>query len=306
MSRVTIVVKGMREILYQTWNYLLDAGIATLIQLVILLGPILVLAFIMNFIARKNENLSYKVLGQKVYLYVFGWLGTSVHELGHAIFAIIFAHKVSQIKLFTPGSGKSLGQVKHSYTKGNPYQTIGNFFIGIGPILIGTFLLFAFTWYLFGLNIFYVAEKNSVIINFELFKSLGSIKNAVINIGTGVWECFIYILTGPKTNWWKLALFFYFFYAVGSSISLSSSDIKGAFRGFIYFVILLFLFNIATIWKDDFVLDFFSKTSNYFSGFYFLIILSIGLNIGFIVILWLINLIISQFYSTKSSRKPKK
>ena len=296
----------MKETLYKTWNYLLDAGIATLTQLIILLGPILALAFIMNFIARKNEYLSYKVLGQKIYLYVFGWLGTSVHELGHAIFAIIFAHKVSEIKLFTPGSGKSLGQVKHSYTKGNPYQTIGNFFIGIGPILIGTFLLFIVTWFLFRLNIFHVAEKNNVIFNFELFKSFDSLKNTAVNIGSGVWECFIYILTGPKTNWWKLALFFYLFYSVGSSITLSPSDIKGAFRGFIYFVILLLLFNIATIWKGDFILDFFSKTSIYFSGFYFLIILSIGLNIGFIVILWLIDLIISQFSSTKPSRKPKK
>ncbi|HSO87315.1 MAG TPA: M50 family metallopeptidase [Draconibacterium sp.] len=96
----------MKETLQNIWDYILNAGIATLTQLLVLLGPLIILALIMNFIARKNENLSYKVLGQKIYLYVFGWLGTSVHELGHAIFAIIFAHKVSEIKLFTPGSGK--------------------------------------------------------------------------------------------------------------------------------------------------------------------------------------------------------
>jgi hypothetical protein len=291
----------MKEFLYKTWDYLLDAGIATFTQLLILLGPILVLAFIMNFIARKNESLSYKVLGQKIYLYVFGWLGTSVHELGHAIFAIIFAHKVSEIKLFTPSSGKSLGQVKHSYTKGNPYQTIGNFFIGIGPILLGTLLLWLVTWFLFGLNIFQIAEKHDVVFNSNLFQSFSALKNAAINIGQGVWETFIFILA--NSNWWKLVLFFYLFYAIGSSISLSSSDIKGAFRGFIYFVVLLFFFKIATIWKGDFISGFFSKTSNYFSGFYFLIILSIGLNIGFIVILWLIGLLVSQFSSSRPSRK---
>jgi len=296
----------MKEFLYKTWDYLLDAGIATLSQLFILLGPILVLAFIINFIARKNESLSYKVLGQKIYLYVFGWLGTSIHELGHAIFAIIFAHKVSDIKLFTPASGKSLGQVKHSYTKGNPYQTIGNFFIGIGPILLGTLLLWLVTWLLFKLNIFQIAGKYHVAFNFDIFKSFDSLKTATISIGEGVWECFNHILTGPNTNWWKLLLFFYLFYSIGSSISLSFSDIKGAFRGFLYFAILLFLFNIATIWKGDFILSFFSKTNNYFSGFYFLIILSIGLNIVFIVILWLIGLVVSQFSSAKPSRKPKK
>jgi hypothetical protein len=259
----------------------------------------------MNFIALKNENLSYKVLGQKTYLYLFGWLGTSVHELGHAIFAIIFAHKISEIKLFTPNSGKSLGQVKHSYTKGNPYQTIGNFFIGLGPVLLGSLLLFLVTWFLFGLNIFQIAEKNNVVINHHLFSSFDSLKSTAVNIGKGVWECLNYIVAGPKTNWWKLLLFFYLFYAVGSSITLSPSDIKGAFRGFLYFVILLFLFNIATIWNGDFILNSFAKTSSYFSGFYFLIILSIGLNIVFIAVLWLIGLL-SQLSSAKSSRKPKK
>ena len=296
----------MKETLFNIWDYLLEAGLATLTQLFVLLGPLLVLAVVMNFIARKNENLSYKVLGQKVYLYVFGWLGTSVHELGHAIFAIIFAHKISEIKLFSPGSGKSLGHVKHSYTKGNPYQTLGNFFIGLGPILLGSFLLFVVTWFLFDLNIFRIAEKHEVVFGSGLFKSFDTVKNAVVNIGNGVWQCFDQILTGPKTTWWKLVLFFYLFYAVGSSITLSGSDIKGAFRGFMYFVILLFLFNVATIWKGDFILSFFSKTSNYFSGFYFLIILSIALNIVFIVVLWLIGLLISQFSSTKPARKPKK
>lgn len=306
LSRVTIIVKGMKETLQNIWNYLLDAGIATFSQLFVLLGPLFVLSLIMNFIARKNEILSYKVLGQKIYLYIFGWLGTSVHELGHAIFALIFGHKISEIKLFSPNSGKSLGQVKHSYTKGNPYQTIGNFFIGIGPILIGTFLLFAVTWYLFGLNIFNVAEKNNVIFNFELFKSLGTLKNAAVNIGKGIWECMEYILTGPNTNWWKLVLFFYLFYAVGSSITLSTSDIKGAFRGFLYFVIVLLLFNICTLWVGNFAIDFFRKINYYLSGFYFLIIVSMGLNIIFIIVLFLFNLLFSQILHNTPTRKPKK
>jgi hypothetical protein len=296
----------MKETFQNIWDYLLDAGIATLTQLFVLLGPLLVLAVIMNFIARKNEILSYQVLGQKIYLYVFGWLGTAVHELGHAIFAIIFAHKISEIKLFSPNSGKSLGHIKHSYTKGNPYQTLGNFFIGLGPILLGSLLLFVVAWVLFGLNIFQIAEKNNVVINYNLFTGFDSLKITAVNIGKGVWECFTSILTGPDSNWWKLVLFFYLFYAIGSSITLSPSDIKGAFRGFLYFLIILFIFNIATIWKGDFILSFFAKTSSYFSGFYFLIILSMGLNIAFITILWLIGLLLSQFSSKKSARKPKK
>jgi len=306
LRRVTIIVTGMKETLQNTWDYLLDAGIATITQLFVLLGPLLLLALLMNIVARKNEELSYKVLGQKVYLYVFGWLGTAVHELGHAIFAVIFAHKISEIKLFSPNSGKSLGHVKHSYKAGNPYQTIGNFFIGIGPILLGTALLFVVTYFLFGLNIFHISEKNNVIFNFELFKSLGTLKNAAVNIGKGIWEYMEFILTGPKTNWWKLVLFFYFFYAVGSSITLSTSDIKGAFRGFLYFVIVLLLFNICTLWVGNFAIDFFRKINYYLSGFYFLIIVSMGLNIIFIIVLFLFNMLLSQILGNAPTRKPKK
>ena len=296
----------MKEFLQKTWNYLLDAGLASFHQLIILLGPIIFLAAVMNFIARRNEILSYKVLGQKVYLNVFGWLGTSVHELGHAIFAILFAHKISEIKLFSPGSGKSLGHVKHSYTRGNPYQTLGNFFIGLGPILLGSFLLFLVTLLLFDIDIFRIADKYEVVFSIELFKSFDSIKNSLINFARGVWQCFELILYGPKTTWWKLILFFYFFYAVGSSFTLSGSDIKGAFRGFIYFVVLLLVFNTGTLWMGNFAMNFFSQINQYLSGFYFLIILSMVLNIAFIIILFLFNLLISQILKIKPAHKTKK
>lgn len=295
----------MNEFVHKSWDYLLVAGKATLIQLFVLLGPLLILAFLMNFLARKNEELSYKTLGQKVYLYVFGWLGTSVHELGHAIFAILFAHKISEIKLFTPTSGKSLGQVKHSYTKGNPYQTIGNFFIGIGPILLGALLLWLATWLLFDLNAIHVAEKHDVQINYRLFTSWELVKNAATGIYGGIADIYRVIIANHGEYWWKVVLFIYLFYAIGSSVTLSTSDIKGAFRGFIYFVILLLIFNLATIWKGDFATRFFDKTGNYLSGFYFLIVLSMALNLVFIGILFLIGLIISPL-KTKKPAKSKK
>jgi hypothetical protein len=257
----------------------------------------------MNFISRKNEEISYKTLGQKVYLYVFGWLGTSVHELGHAIFAIIFAHKISEIKLFTPGSGKSLGHVKHSYTKGNPYQTIGNFFIGMGPILLGALLLWLVTWLLFDLNVINIATKHDINITHQVITSFGLAKELAAGIYGGIIDIYRVIITNHGDYWWKVVLFAYLFYSIGSSVTLSSSDIKGAFRGFIYFVLLLLIFNLATLWKGDFVSGFFYKTGNFLSGFYFLIIVSMALNVVFIVIIWLLGLLISLFQVKKGKSK---
>lgn len=274
-------------------NYLLDCGIVTGKQLFVLFGPLLLLAYIMNFISRENAKLGTSILGQKGYLYVFGWLGTAVHELGHAVFSLIFAHKIDKIQLFTPNAGKSLGQVKHRYNSKNPYQTFGNFFIGIGPILLGAFLLFAVTWLLFNLNVFSIAGKNKVAIHSDLLLNFELLKTASVNIGKSVWESLTFIFTGPNTNWWKLLLFIYLFYAVGSAITLSSSDINSSFRGFLYFVIVLLLFNLATFWMGNFTLTFIRGMSYYFSGFYFLIILSIGLNLIFMLILLLIRFLVS-------------
>jgi len=290
----------MKESLQKIWDYLLDASIVTSKQLFVLLGPLLFLALIMNFIARKNEEISYKTLGQKVYLYVFGWLGTSVHELGHAIFAIIFAHKISEIKLFTPGSGKSLGHVKHSYTKGNPYQTVGNFFIGMGPILLGALLLWMVTWLLFDLNVFNIATKHDINITHQVITSFDLAKELAVGMYGSIIDIYRVIIANHGDYWWKVVLFAYLFYSIGSSVTLSSSDIKGAFRGFIYFVLLLLIFNLATIWKGDFVSGFFYKTGNYLSGFYFLIILSMALNVVFIVIIWLLGFLISLFQVKKA------
>lgn len=276
-------------------NYIFDSGIVTIQQLFVLFGPILLLAFLMNFVARKNGELGYNVMGEKVYLYIFGWLGTAVHELGHAVFALIFAHKIDKVQLFTPNSGKSLGQVKHRYNAKNPYQTFGNFFIGIGPILLGAFLLFAVTWLLFNLNVFRIAEKNGVAIHTDLLFSFELLKAASINIGKSVWESLKLIYTGPNTTGWKLLLFVYLFYSVGSAITLSSSDVKNSFRGFLYFVIVLLLFNMATFWMGNFTLTFIRGISYYFSGFYFLIILSIGLNLVFMLILYLLRFLFSLF-----------
>jgi hypothetical protein len=283
----------MIEKLQQFWNYLFTVGVATGTQLFILFGPIILLAILMNFVARQNEKLSYQVFGSRLYLYIFGWLGTSVHELGHAIFAVIFAHKVSEIKLFSPKSGKSLGHVKHNYKKGNPYQTLGNFFIGLGPVLLGSVLLLIISWLLFKLDIFQIADQHRVVLNFQLLKNLDSLQKAAVNIGSGIWFCFEQIFTGPHTNWWKIVLFVYLFYAIGSSITLSSSDIKGASHGFFYFVIVLFLFNLLTLWIGNFAADFFRTINFYLSGFYFLIIVSLCLNIVFVIVLLIARGLIS-------------
>ncbi len=279
----------MEQNFVKLFEYLAESGIVTLNQLFILFGPLLLLTMVMDIIARLTVRLSYQIMGERVYLYIFGWLGTAVHELGHALFALIFGHKIEKIKLFTPNSGKSLGHVEHRYSSKNPYQTSGNFFIGIGPVLLGAILLFLVSFFLFKINVFRIAEENGIVISFEIFTSFETLKSTGINIGKGITEYVKFVFT--NTNWWKTVLFFYLFYSVGSSMRLSTTDIKSTFRGFLYMVLLLFLFNAATLWAGSFVLDFLHRNGNYFSGFCFLILLGICINLIFLVLFQIIKLL---------------
>jgi hypothetical protein len=270
-------------------SYLLKVIISTFTQLIILLGPIVLLALFMSIVSRQNEKLSYLVLGQKGYLYLFGWLGTAVHEIGHAFFAILFGHKIDEIVLFSPDLvNGSLGHVRHSYNPNSIYQNIGNFFIGIGPVIFGSLILFLISSILFGFNL---KNINLTEFNSDSFSSISSFKDIAANILDNISNYFRYLFSGPGTALWKILLMIYLLYSIGSSITLSPSDIQGAFTGFLFFVFVLFAFNLATIWMGNFTVKAFYAANNYFSILYFLILLSLIINIIFIFVLILVHYI---------------
>lgn len=264
-------------------EYIKTAGVSTLVQLLILFGPLLLIAFVMNLISRMNEKLSHQVYGAKGYLYLFGWLGTSVHELGHAFFALLFGHKITEIRFFKPDKETgTLGYVKHSYNPRNPIHQTGNFFIGIGPILMGTLVLFLLVLLLFRLNLFEISDFNFSI---ETIQSFDLIKLEAINFWSSMSAFTIEVLKSEITTWWKIAIFIYCLISVGSSITLSGSDVKTAFKGFLIIIVLMFLFNIATIWAGEFATTFITKLSAVLSGFYSIMIISMVVNFTFLIFL---------------------
>jgi hypothetical protein len=270
-------------------DYLKDVGIATLWQTFVLFGPLTILSLIMHFVAQWNETLSYKVMGRNVFLYGFGWLGTAIHELGHALFALIFFHKITGIKLFdAKGKGGAMGYVEHSYNKRNIYQNIGNIFIGIGPVLMGALMLFLITYLLFGISLNSYTGFNSSLKSFTSVNGFMEFsKDAYLSIVNFI----KIVLFSAQSNWWKITLLVYFLYAIGSSITLSPSDIKAAWKGFVFFLLVLIIFNLATLWMGNFTEKTFASISSYGSGLYFLITLSILVNLLFVLILWLISLV---------------
>jgi hypothetical protein len=285
----------MESYLSRILIYLLNVLESTFNQLFILFGPLLVLTLLLNFSAGFTARLSVRLWGRNLFLYGFAWLGCSVHEISHVFFALVFGHKITEIELFKPNSdGESLGHVAHSYNKKSIYQKIGNFFIGIGPLLAGGMILFLVTvlFFHFDITSLSTARINSnVLTRFLSFKHLAS----------GMWTGLLYFLSqvfaGDSAVWWRSALFIYILYSVGSSMTLSKSDVKSAISGFLWLILILLIFNLISLWAGDFATSYLARVADFISGFYFLLILSLFANLLFIVILFILYLIKSLFVS---------
>lgn len=278
-------------------DYLINALSALLWQILVLFVPLLLLAFVMNYVSSLNERLGYKTFGNKAYLILFGWLGTSVHELGHALFAVLFGHRITDIKLFSPDPETgTLGYVNHAYNPRNIYHQVGNFFIGIGPILMGTLMLALLSYLLFGINAF---NFEGVVFSVESFQSLESVKE----LGKSIYEIFtdfvLQIFKGEQALWWKVVIFVYALYAIGSSITLSAPDLKTAYKGFLMIVFILLLFNLVTIWAGDFSTMYIERLNITLSGFYVIMLLAITVNLFFLILFSLGWFIISLLRNHK-------
>lgn len=262
--------------------------INTLIQIGIFVVSIYVVGFIISII----NKLFYKIAGtSKAVIYGTGIIGTPIHELSHALFCVIFLHKITEIKLFQINSEDgTLGYVKHAYNKKNIYHLIGNFFIGVAPILIGTIILILLLKLMVPTVFDGIVDiiNNFVKANTESFNFF----DFVYLIG----NIFIIFFKGA-TNWlWWIYFIICFFIAL--HMNLSKADLKGTVVA-IPFIIIIF----AAI---NFILYFIAKDAYnsylnvmWIGGMYLLSILLLSLlysfiSLGFALIIGLIRKIINK------------
>ena len=198
-----------------------------------------------GFVERRTN----RVMGGAAYL-LFGWLGTAVHETGHALFCLLFGHRITDIRLFdfAPRDG-TRGHVSHSFDPANPWQQAGNFFIGIAPILFGTLVIVAAARWLLGAEAF--ARMAAPLPRSGLLRSVGDWLELARHVAGGAGAALAVLLEPQRLLDWRAWVFLYLIFAVGSSISLSESDLKGALAGFGTLVLLVLIANLATLWRGD-------------------------------------------------------
>lgn len=179
--------------------------------------------------------------GTKILL-VTGVVGTPIHELSHACMCIVFGHKITKIKLYQPNSlDGTLGYVNHSYNKKNIYHQIGNFFIGIAPILGGSAVLILL------MNLLVPSIYNEVMSELQFVALLSndfldpSIYSGYLNLFLDVISVIFHFTNAGEVSWW---IFIILSLMIASHMELSSADIKTGFKGFLFVAAGLLITNV--------------------------------------------------------------
>lgn len=205
------------------WNWLLQA----LAHGLVVSLPLLLPALLMQWASRTLEREAVRTLGARAYLLLFGWLGTATHELGHALFHVLFGHRITRMKLFSlDPQSESLGYVRFEFNPGRLWHRLGLFFAGIGPILFGSACILMAARVLLPGGQLYPGPAPHEVLN-----ELGGIPAWLQTLPSATWELATRLLHGIGSGTWRAPLFLWLAFSVGSSITLSTADLRLAARG---------------------------------------------------------------------------
>lgn len=259
-----------------------DLVLATLGQMASLFAGIFIFGLMIHFISQLTFKSLEKSFGSKG-VYFVAWLGTPIHELGHALFCLIFFHKIDDIKFFKPDPVTgTLGYVYHKWNPRNPWQVLGNFFIGVGPVILGCGVLFAIFYFLIPDSSQVWDSINAGVSEIDNSSPLGSYVSVFQGSALAIARP---IFTFSNLSGWQFWVFLYLSICVASNVRLSWADIKGSLSGLGCIVLPFFLINLICLLTGFSSEKFFPYTASVLGVVYSLLILAlIMVLIGFILI----------------------
>lgn len=219
----------------------------TINQLAWLLGILFFFGLILYLLARFTRKTYVKSACPRLDVIATGWIGTPVHELGHMLFCYAFGHRVDKFQQYHHNTRDStLGFVNHSYDPSNIYHRIGNFFIGVGPIIFGAMVLYALLYFLVPnrqILIEGIQSQSQFIIEGirgEYSKAPGAFIDTIRFTTTN-------LFTSSSFRDYRFWIFLYLAMCVSSHMELSPPDIKGAWKGLISLVLFFLVFNLIIL-----------------------------------------------------------
>ncbi|MCR3761639.1 hypothetical protein [Clostridium felsineum] len=225
-------------------NPIVNLIIRTFIETIYLTGIIIVAGFILGFLRNNTIANLQRSFGMKAVM-ITALIGTPIHELSHALIAIIFGHRIVDIKLLqNPDKTGTLGYVNHTYNPSNVYQRIGNFFIGVAPIFGGITVIMALLKLTtpVAFDNFMMTLKQNLSINILNSDSVHGVLISNIAVIKS-----IFALSNFKNPYFYLFLLVAI--CISSHISLSKADVNGAFVGLVSIFMLILVVNVVGLSK---------------------------------------------------------
>jgi hypothetical protein len=180
-------------------------------------------------------RLCFRLMGQRRgrgFWLATSFLGTPVHESGHALMCLLFGHRIERMRLFPNRGGVAM--VQHTYNRKNVYATMGNLFIGVGPIFTGLAVILAVLALVYpaSLGDFYAAGNASGAGAIEL-------------LFDRMWQLFRGLLLEATRPVWVRIVAIVVLFSVTLHVRLSTADIRGMLRGLPHYLVLCALVSAA-------------------------------------------------------------
>ncbi|MGH4123707.1 MAG: metalloprotease family protein [Clostridium sp.] len=223
-------------------DFLINTIIKTIVDTLYLTGMIILVGFILGFLRDHSMGNFQRSFGWKA-VAITGVIGVPIHEMSHAIFCVLFGHKIKKVVLLQRRDEKGvLGYVSHAYNPNSVYQQAGNFFIGIAPIFGGISVIIALMYIMIPktYNEFINISLNNINITSISPETIKVILNSYIDLIKTIFS--MNNFANPY-----FILFLFLAICISSHISLSSADIKGASKGLIIIFSLILVVNVLGI-----------------------------------------------------------
>lgn len=212
----------------------------SLINLFYLIGGFVGFGLLFDRIEKLNNHLILSTFG-RAGIIITGCIGTVIHELSHFIMCLIFRHRVTEVQLFRPLSGQLdgvLGYVNHVYSKDNLYQSVGNFFIGIAPLIGGTFSIVLLLKLLLP-NVFTDIVNNISINDYVTYINNYDLISIVKLFANDILFVLKKLFVNKDILSVKYFIFLFAMYSISTHMSLSDADLKGSLSGIAIIFILV-------------------------------------------------------------------
>lgn len=154
-------------------------------------------------------------------LMLISWIGTPVHELGHALAVVCLGGKLKEVNLFKADKTTGqLGEVAYSFKKKAPVREA---IVAIAPLIGGTGLLFLLTWLLMPDAVVFPKDMT---IKF----STEGLAEVPVDLALSLYDNFIRLIellvSAEVLRRWQTWLWVYLVICIGTRLAPSAVDFK--------------------------------------------------------------------------------